>query len=404
MHSRPKLWWAAVRDSLWFVPALTTLLLSAAAILLARAEQSGQITIGQRFAFVAGMESARALLAAVAGGLFTVTGVAFSITVVALQLSSTQFSPRVLPAFMSDRANQIVLGIMIGTFTYCLIVLRLVDGRREDFPHLSVAGAMLLAIVSIAALIFFINHAARSIQIAVILQRATQNALAHVDGLFPEELGEEDPAEAENVIPPDDCAIVRSEQSGYLQALDEKKLFSLGYAAEATILIEQRIGTFVLGGQPLARVWPSTAADEQFTATLRRAFVLAAERSHEQDYELSLIEISDIAVKALSPGINDPTTAQHCIDRLSQLLLELAVRHAPKRIRTDEGRLHVIVRDLPFDVAVKSAFDQVVHFGGDNPAIRDRITERLDTLLDLVPEVRRSPLRTLRDEVLRRAT
>lgn len=405
VHSRLKLLWASARDSLWLVPSLVTVACSSLAMFLLHAERVGWIRFedARHFLLGGGAEGARALLSSVAGGLMTVTGVAFSVTIVALQLSSTQFAPRVLPNFLADRANQIVLGILIGTFTYSILVLRVVDSafeaESEFIPRVSIGVGMLLALVSIAALIFFINHAARSIQISVILERASERALGQLDGLFPEKFGKPDEASPEERTPPAHHVCIHATRSGYLQVVDGEALFSLGESAEAVIRMEHPIGAWILEGQPLARAWPAANLDEKMQKRLRKAFVLGSERTFEQDFELTLIEISDVAVKALSPSINDPTTAQQCIDRLSELLLALSKRHDPHYVRTKEGRLHVIIRDLPFERAVQTSFGQIIHFGASNPAIRKRLIERLNALMELVPEHRRAPLAGMRDSL-----
>ena len=406
MRSRPRLLWASIRDSLWFAPAAMTLAITTIGAILLRAELAGSIRVGDGYLLLSGgAEAARSLLAAVAGGLITVTGVAFSVTVVALQLSSSQFTPRVLPSFMSDRSNQFVLGILIGTFTYCLIVLRVVDdpvpGADRDLPRASIALAMVLAVISIATLIFFINHAARSIQISVILFRATAKALAQVDDLFPEHFGDEGELPDDEIASPD-RAVVRATRSGYIQGVDDNPIFGLAPPQKTIIRMQDRIGAFVLEGQPLVDVSPAAAVTGELTEAVRKALVIGHERTFDQDYELSLVEISDVAVKALSPGINDPTTAHHAIDRLSELLLALAVRHSPGHIRTDGRNVYMIIKDLPFDVALDSAFTPIMHFGASNPSILARLVQRLDTLAELVPDKRKDAVVQIRATLLRR--
>lgn len=410
VKSRIVIVWTTIRDSLWFLPSIFTVAMSGVAMLLLSAERKGAFAgVGWAAVLEGGSaESARALLSGVAGGLITVTGVAFSVMIVALELSSSQYTPRVLPNFLADRANQVVIGILIGTFTYSLLVLRVIDsassGGEPFVPRIAIAGGMLLALVSVGTIIFFINHAAQSIQIAWILRSATDRALAQVERLFPEDFGREDTQlPTEDEVPPDHISIL-APRSGYLQAIDQHYIFAFGRSAEAVVKVEHPIGAFILEGQSLARCWPSASIDEKARKKLTRAFTLGPERTREQDYELTLIEISDVAVRALSPGINDPTTAQHCIDRLSQLLLALALRHAPSRIRTEEGRVHVIVRDLPFERALETAFAPILHFGASNPAIRDRLIDRLNALAELVPEQRRRAIRELIASVHARTT
>lgn len=400
MLARLKIGWVTVRDSLWFLPALLTLLSAGLAVLMIQLEKGGFISHGDadHWLLGGGAEGARGVLSAIAGGLITVTGVVFSVTVVALQLASSQFTPRVLRNFTADRSNQVVLGVFIGTFTYTLLVLRVVRSATPEheafIPRVSVALAVVLVLVSIGFLIFFINHASRSIQVSVILDRVTRLTLVHVQRLFPETLGKpDDPERPRAELPPGDPAAVCAGESGYLQAVDGRTLFELGESKRLVIRMEPRIGEYVLRGRTLAMVWPSAGVDEEVVRRIHRAFVLGPERTQEQDVEFGIVEIADIAVKALSPGINDPTTALRCIDRLSDVLLALGTRAPPPDARTRDGRIHFIARHLEYERAVGLAFDQIRHFGSDNPAVAKKLLDVLTQLLELVPEPRLAPLR-----------
>lgn len=391
--------WALVRDSLWFIPGVMTMVAAALAISLIEMEKSGVIATGtaDNWFLGGGAEGARGALSAIAGGLITVTGVVFSVTVVALQLASSQFTPRVLRNFTADRSNQVVLGVFIGTFTYSLLVLRVVRsdtaGGDAFVPQIAVSVAVGLVLISIGFLIFFINHASRSIQISVILDRVTRLTLLHVERLFPDKIGESDRT---IVSPPSvltgQSAPVGAAETGYLQAVDAAAMFELGRDRDIVIRMERQIGEFVLCGRTLATVWPADGHHEEVVRAVRRAFVLGPERTPEQDVEFGIIEVSDIAVKALSPGINDPTTAFGCIDRLSEILLALGMRAPPPDARTEDGRVHFIGRHLEFDRAVGLAFDQVHHFGADNPSILRKLMESLSQLMEMVPPERRPPL------------
>jgi uncharacterized membrane protein len=393
--SRGGLAWTNVRDSLWFIPALAVL---AAAGLAVLAVQVPTPRAESRFAWVwlfgGGAEGARGVLTAIAGSLITVTGTVFSVTIVALQLASSQFTPRLLRSFVADRVNQVVLGVFIGTFTYTLLVLRTIHsaaGGAETFvPQVGVTVALVLLLVSIGALIVFINHAAQSIQASVLLHRETRRTLAQIETLFPEGVGRADPSPGPGTPTPpaDPPAVVRAAEAGYLQAVHATTLWRIGHGGRAgavTIRMELHVGAFAFPGKPLASVWPADAADAAAGA-IREAFVLGTERTPEQDVEFGLVEISDIAVKALSPGINDPTTASHCIDRLTQLLAAIGSRPHPETVRrSPDGRVRLLVRDTPFRRAAGLAFDQIRHFGAANPAIAKKLLEALG---DLVPVVR----------------
>jgi uncharacterized membrane protein len=194
--------------------------------------------------FDGGVDGARGVLGTIAGGLITVTGVVFSVTIVALQLASTQFTPRILRDFTADRGNQLVLGVFIGTFTHTLLVLRTIrsaaDGEDPFVPRVGVTLAVLLVLIAIGFLIFYINHSARSIQVAAILDRVTRRTLGDVHRLFPEPIGHADDAEPPDPRPAGRPSVtVAADAAGYLQAMDGRGLFELGRARRLVIAMER---------------------------------------------------------------------------------------------------------------------------------------------------------------------
>lgn len=410
MLARWRTLWADVRDSLWFVPGVLTVLAFGLAFVVIEIDRRAALdsALFRTWIFTGGVEGARGVLTAIAGGLITVTGVVFSVTIVALQLASSQFTPRVLRNFTADRGNQTVLGVFIATFTYTLLVLRTIrsgdEGEAAFIPRLGVAVAVALVLVSIGFLIYFINHSARSIQISLILDRVAERTLENVYRLFPEHIGHADEAVPDDPRRPDRSSVhVAADAAGYLQAVDGTSLFRLGGRKNVIIAMEPHIGEFLLPGQPLASVAPPNDADDEVVDGIHTAFVLGPERTPDQDLEFGIIEISDIAVKALSPSINDPTTAFRCIDRLSEILLVLGTRDPPRNERTDEGRVHYIGRHTEFERAVGLAFDQIRHFGAGNPAVAKKLVETLIRMEPLVPARRRPPLTEQRKAVLQDA-
>ncbi|HYW33389.1 MAG TPA: DUF2254 family protein, partial [Gemmatimonas sp.] len=271
--------WSRIRDSLWFVPSVAVVVGTMLAIVTVRVptpEDAGEFA--RVWLFGGGAAGARSMLSAIASSLITVTGVVFSVTIVALQLASSQFTPRVLGSFVADRVNQGVLGVFIGTFTYTLLVLRTIRSEAEDrelfVPHVAVAIALLLLLVSIAALIIYINHSARSIQASVILHRETRRTLGRVEVLFPQRVGHparDASADARGAVPHAGVSdFVLASQSGYLQALHADALWKLEKehrAGPITIRVEIAVGAFVFPGKRLATVWPADAVD----ARLERA-------------------------------------------------------------------------------------------------------------------------------------
>lgn len=355
------------------------------------------------------------MLSAIAGSLITVTGVVFSVTIVALQLASSQFTPRVLGSFVADRVNQVVLGVFIGTFTYTLLVLRTIRSEADDralfVPHVAVTIALIMLLVSIGALIVYINHSARSIQASVILHREARRTIQRVEVLFPERVGQpaqdlSDDAESE-LAPTGAPTYVLASRSGYVQALHADAIWKLENVQRkrpVTVRVDLQVGAFVFPGKRLATVWPTDMVDEHVEHSVRAAFVLGPERTIEQDVELGIVDIADIALRALSPGINDPTTAIQCIDRLTEILAALGTRPSPAaNRRSPDGAVYLLMRTMSFARAIGFAFDQIRLFGAENPDIAKRLLEALGDLATVIPSRHRETLRSHTEAVLQQA-
>jgi uncharacterized membrane protein len=396
--------WKETLDSLWFVPAVLTLAGAGLAILLVGMDDevfTGLDATGLWWLFGGTADGAHGVLSAISGSIITVTGVVFSVTIVALQLASSQFTPRVLRQFTADRANQIVLGVFIGTFTYTLLVQRTVraeyNGEDAFVPNVAVTVAVLLALVSIGFLIFFINHAARSIQASVIIDSVTTDTLRVLSNVFPERV--EDGAEplAATVADysadrPDPPFQLTCAQAGYLQAVDDRRLTQLSESAQLLIRLEIEIGTHVLPGQLVMSVWPRADVRDEHVPQLRRALILGLERTPHQDLKLGVIELMDMSVKAMSPSVNDPTTALHAIDRIGEILLELAWRRRGDRIELNrDGRPLLLLRRPRLEDTVALAFNQIRHYASEDPAVARAMMRQLAELAALAPAASRAP-------------
>lgn len=407
--------WHDVRDSLWFVPALLTAGGVLLALLMVELDSAGVLPEGTEpiWLYTGSSAGARGVLTAIASGLITVTGVVFSVTIVALQLASTQFTPRVLRNFTADRASQVVLGVFIGTFTYALLILRVVRGEEptalEDgeyfIPHLSVVVAVLLTLISIGFLIFFIDHLARSIQASVIIERVTRETLGTLERRVPEHFGRAGERDAESATPAAQGAPVTARHSGYVQGIDQDAVFELLRQDAYTVRLEREVGEFILPGTVLATVWPATVSDEDPVAErIREAHILGAERTPYMDVERGVIELVDIAVKALSPSINDPTTAVLCVDRLAEVLLAMAWREPPARVRQHDGNGGILIMPrAEFDRMVQIALDQIRHFGVSNPRFAVTMLDRLTELGKLLPMEAREPVARHATAIVRHA-
>lgn len=403
MRARLEARWYDVTDSLWFLP---TVLTACAVALAFGMVQIDRVFLADRstesdWLFGAGVSGAREVLSVIAGTMITVTGVVFSITIVALQLASSQFTPRVLRTFTGDRGNQLVLGVFIATFTYALLVLRTVreapdDSRPAFVPAASVTVAIVLALVSIGCLIYYIDHAANSIRASVVIDRAANDALGLIDDLFPADTGHPADPQVPGDAPDGPSFAVTTDGGGYLQAIHEPTLFGLGEGRAVTVRIDTAIGAYLLPGTVVATVWrraATEAEDAQVRDGVRRALVLGPERTLQSDLELGIRQIADIAVRALSPGVNDPTTAMICIDRLAGALVTLAGREAPRTARTGGGgHVRVIFPAPRFEDLVEVAFAQIRHFGASDFVVAAHLARMLGEIARVAPPGRRSPL------------
>jgi uncharacterized membrane protein len=380
--------WQSMRSSFWFVPALMVADAVVLAVVLITLDTSVDLHLAARWPllFGAGAAGARGLLTTVASSMITVAGLVFSITLVALALTSSQYSSRVIRNFMRDRVNQWVLGIFLGIFAYCLVVLRTIrDGDEGTFvPTLAVLAGLMLAFVGIAVLIHFIHHIATSIQASSIVATAAQETLAAVDHLFPEALGDDDDENTDgdltSALASQPWSAVPASKTGYIESLDADALLEIARKLETLLRMEHGVGEFVVAGTPLVSLLDPGDPDEATTARLNAVYVIGRQRTVEQDVAFGIRQIVDVAMKALSPGINDTTTAVMCVDYLAAILTRLAARRIATPDRLDEGALRVIVRGASFEGLLSEAFDQIRQNAEGNAAILLRLLGALQTI------------------------
>ncbi|HSJ25689.1 MAG TPA: DUF2254 domain-containing protein [Longimicrobiales bacterium] len=392
--------WKDMVESLWFWPGLLTLSCGALALLLVRYDDEIKDLLGldpeeMWWLFGGAADGAMDVLAAIAGSIMTVTGVVFSVTIIALQLASSQYTPRVLRQFMAHRANQLTLGVFIGTFTYALLVLRTVrtDNATEEFiPSLAVTVAVLLTLTSMGFLIYFINHVARSMQAPVIIDSVARDGLRVLAEVYPEEVHEWTESEErspEEIASLDDSEAfrIRAAKAGYVQAVERASLLRFTTEHDLLVRMEAQIGTHVLPGEVTMKVWPARRVTGEMETRLRDVLVLGKERTPHQDLRHVIIEMMDIAVKALSPSVNDPTTAINVIHRLAQVLLDMAWRESgPALDRDDAGSVRVIVRRPDLAHVAALAYGQIRHYGAGNATVMISLLDNLADLAALSPD------------------
>lgn len=392
-------WWQEKRSSFWFVPAVMVLDAVVLATVLIIVDANADLQIVERWPllFGAGAAGARGLLTAVASSMITVAGVVFSITLVAISLTSSQYTSRVIRNFMRNRVNQVVLGVFVGIFAYCLVVLRTIRGGDEGafVPSLAVLGGLFLAFVGIAFLIYFIHHISKSIQASSIIASAAQETISAVDHLFPEGTDEEggEDTGGRPLMPPANQSwiAIPARETGYIESIEMNDLLDTARKHSIVLRMERSIGEFVVEGTPLVSVSGPFDPDERIIDGVNEIYVISRQRTVEQDPAFGIRQIVDIALKALSPGINDTTTAVICVDYLSAILIRIGARRIAASNLMDQGELLVITRSTSFGSLLDQAFDQIRQNAAGNVAVMSRMLDALQTIASLTT----SPIRRL---------
>ncbi len=397
-----------LRSSYWFLPSVMSILAVVLAIALIAVDifkdQYGFLNIP--WFKLTGAAGARAILSTVASSMITVTGIVFSLTIVALSLASQQFGPRLLQNFMRDRGNQFVLGTVTSTFLYCLLVLGTIseDPIFPFVPHFSTLLALLLAVLCVGVLIYFIHHIAESIQVTNIITAVSRDLDAAIKRLLPEKVSEtgrelDDKYLLAEILPErfDDLARpIPALSSGFLQAIEFSGLLDLAEKKELLIRMKHRIGHFVVTGEPLVEIWPEESVDsEALEKTINGYFIFGHKRSQEQDMEFFINELVEIAARALSPGVNDPFTAISCINHLGNALCDLAQRVFPPVIKKDsKNRVRIIIYPNTFEQIVGVAFNHIRQYGRSHAAVTIRLLENIRMIIPCTcyPEQRKALL------------
>ncbi|MGX9965537.1 DUF2254 domain-containing protein [Roseomonas sp. F4] len=386
---------ADLRASFWVRPAAMTL----GAILLAETLVRMDGVIGlpdmlDDWIYAGGVGGARDVLGTIASATIGVAGTTFSITVAALTLASNQMGPRLLRNFTSDAGNQYALGALVATFAYALVALRSIH-ESEDVafvPQLAVSVGLLFAFGCVGVLIWFLHHVASSISVDPVVAQVQQELTAALAAVTIDNPAEE-PAE---LSLPANAAPLRAPGSGYLRVLDDATLVDWAVEHDALLQLDIRPGGFVFPGSVVGCVRPEGLQGEA-QQLLAKALVLGDSRSVEQDLEYAVRQLVEIALRALSSGINDPFTAIGVLDRLGAALCGLAGRGLPTgRVWRDE-RLRLIYPTSDYEGLVDAMFHMLRQSGASQPAVMIRLLE----VLAVVAQVETAPQRraTLRRHI-----
>jgi uncharacterized membrane protein len=305
----------------------------------------------------------------------TVVSIVFAILLMTLTLASTQFSPRILISFVRDRTTQWTLGVFLGTFSYCMAALPAARSLPHPFvPIATVTGAMLLALVCVVWLIYFINHISRSISVNHIVDRIARETELVIDELMPDPLSSLPLPDQSETSPAEVGSPILSRQSGYIRYVDIDHLIALAKAYRICMHLERRVGQFVPAGVPLARVSKSEHVSSDRALHIIAAFDIGPTRTLQQDVEFGIIQIVDIALRAMSPGINDPSTAISCVDQLSRIMiLWISRTPPPSHYYAPPHALRLFVPWISFDGLLDTAFEQIRHYAVADIAVSLRL-------------------------------
>lgn len=375
----------AVASRLWPIPAAALLVGVALGVLLPELDRAVDEELPSAIAawvFSGGVDAARAVLTTISGSLITATSLTFSLTVVALQLASSQASPRLLRLFASDPMVHWTLAAFLGTFAYALVVLRTVSdaGGNLAVPRISVTFAVLLTVVSMLVLILFLGHLARILRVDTMLKDVHSEASRTV------ELLAEDRPEGTETIPtaPADRPEHRvvANRSGFVTSIDRARLVDLAEQHDVVIRERLAVGSSIVAGTPMASWWtaedasaiPDRAGADPVGDGIRNAVSISYERTPRQDIGYGVRQLADIATKALSPGVNDPTTAVHALSHLAAVLADLAeLPPEPPSLVDAAGRARLVPCRTDFAALLETALQQPRRYGAGDPDVVSRL-------------------------------
>ena len=371
-------WFAHVRDSYWFVPSLMAI----TAVVLSFVTTAIDSNLGAgwmediSWLYANKPAGARAVLSTIAGSMITVAGVTFSMTILSISYTTSQIGPRLLKNFMRDTGNQITLGVFISTFLYCLMVLRTVrDGESQGLdiemaafvPHIAIIVGILMAIASVGVLIFFIHHIPESIHISNIVAGIGGDLNRRIEQQFPSRVGQPHEHESERKIEShlpasfyDSAREITANRTGYVEFVDADGLMQIAVENDLLIRMRFRAGDFITPGNVLMLASPDSNASDQIVDQMLATFVSGSQRTTKQNLRFVFNQLIEVAIRALSPGVNDPFTATNCMDWLQSALENLAQRELPDAYRYDkQQRLRIVAEPEQFADFVSLVFDQL---------------------------------------------
>jgi uncharacterized membrane protein len=384
-----------LRTNLWLVPAvevIAAIALFVGTLALDRAAYRGDFAL-PAWVISGTADAARLILTSIAAAVITVVGVVFSIILVTLTLASTQFGPRMLRNFIRDRGTQLTLGTFVATFVYAVLVLVSIGpGSRGDFvPHIGVTVTLALMVADLAVLIYFIHHTATAIQLPQVIASIASDLAEAIETQGGGDAPAARPAAPENgpssaeLLSRMEAAggVVKATDSGYVQFIRLRSLVRFAEEANAVISLGHRPGHFIVQGHPIGTAWPPEAA-ARVNEALGRAHITGPYRTLTQDVSFGIDQLVEIAIRALSPAVNDTFTAMTCVDWLGDNLCKIVRNWHPVRVhRDDRGFIRVIAAQPSYERLVQRSFEKIRQASAGMPAIMIR---QLDTIAKIMME------------------
>ena len=365
-------------EPFWVVPAVW----SATAVALGLTLPQLDSAIGSpALLFEGSADSARSVLSTTAGAMISVTGLVFSITIVVLQLASSQFSPRVIATFLEDRVTQHTLGVFVASFLFSLTVLRSIPdagGSGDAVPEFAVTVSFLLVLGAVAMFLAFIQHITQSIAVSTVIRRVgaqTRDLLARS-----KERRSTLPSAAPELPDLEGQTVAVARRSGYIDTINSGRLRTCALERGTRIEVLYPLGSFIAEGAALAMI-RGPHGDADWDGLVDGAVALRAERSMEQDMTFGFRRLVDIAERALSPGVNDPTTAVQAIDEMHDILRRMVADPSVVGFHLDhDATPRVITQEWTFGQYLDLAVDEIAHWGKDSLQIPRRLQEMLTDL------------------------
>jgi len=368
--------------SLWITPAACMAAALAVAPLIRRLDEATRWSL---FGF--GPAGARALTAAFVSTTFTCIVFVFTILLVAVQIASAQLTPRIIARAFANNATRAAVGLFAFTFVYGLAVLSRIDA---SVPQLGIALTIVLNMATIATFVYLVSYLGEHLRPVSVLTDVGNQGIRVVEQVYPSRPTEET-APAEVLAAPSQT-VELSSKSGVVLALDIKGLTALAEREDCIIEVVPRVGDFVARGDPLFNIY---GGSRRLDTPVRESIALGSERTMEQDPAFAFRIIVDIALKALSPAINDPTTAVLAIDQIHHLLRKVGLRQLDSGVMRDRaGRVRLVHRTPDWEDFVELAITEIRQYGADSVQVSRRLLAMLENLLASLPPTRTGPLRT----------